>query len=346
MARPGLTGHRKFRRLARALGSVIVARGALELLWEPSYETGDDYVGTTDDIEALVGWTGDRGVLTRALAEAGAPEGYGFIDPIDPTTVSTVREVLPLPIRHPLPAEAVYRIHDLWHHAPEYVKKRRERELDRQQKEAPKHERRRTADTGGHFDRSADQPRRLDRTLAPAPAPALAPAPAPLEEECAEPLRDSTPESTSPVFLEFPITGADGPTWRLREVQVAEWEQLYETLDVRQACRSALGWVKASPGRRKTKAGMARFLNGWCARAVNRGESLRDGRRPDDGRQTRPRGHVPYQPKYRAAWSCPHVEHCGSSSICANAIALKRPEKPGAVYERDEHGVPREVEAS
>lgn len=155
-----------------------------------------------------------------------------------------------------------------------------------------------------------------------------------------EPLRDSGPTTASPVFLEFPITGADGPVWRLREVQVAEWEALYPALDVRQAARQALAWVQSDTRRAKTKSGMPRFVVGWLTRAANRGECLKHGRRPDDGRQTRPRDS--YVPRDRAAWNCPHVEPCGGPKICANAVLLKRPENPGAVYELDAHGIPRE----
>lgn len=259
MARPGLTGHRKFRRLSQALGSRIVARGVLELLWEPSYETGDDYVGTADDIEALVGWTGERGVLTRALLEAGAPEGYGFIEPVAPETGST--------------SPSCYRIHDLWHHAPEYVKKRRERELDRMEKQAPDRNRRRSADSGGHFDRSPDRLPGLDRTLAPAPAPAPAP------DVGAEVASDSALSTPGPIFLEFPITGEGGPSWRLREPQVVEWEKRFPNLDVRQASRNALAWLEANPRKRKTRRGMLQFLANWFIGDVDRGRCLK-GERP------------------------------------------------------------------
>jgi hypothetical protein len=111
MARPGLTSTRKFRRLAAVLGSRIMARGVLELLWDSCYETLDDVIGTSEELEQLVGWTGDRGALTRALLEAGAPDRAGFIE-------------LVIDGRDP-----IYRVHDLWHHAPRYILQRRRREL-------------------------------------------------------------------------------------------------------------------------------------------------------------------------------------------------------------------------
>ena len=80
MGRPGLTNHRKFRRLTRALGSPIVARGVLELVWDAAYECGDDYLGTAADIEQLVAWAGEPGTLVAAeklsrcnTSEAGSP---------------------------------------------------------------------------------------------------------------------------------------------------------------------------------------------------------------------------------------------------------------------------------
>lgn len=327
MARPGLTGHRKFRRLARTIGSAIVARGALELMWELAYESGEDYLGTSDDIETGIGWTGERGVMTRALAEAGAPEGYGFIEPIDPTSDSTGRP------------EPRFRIHDLWHHAPEYVKKRRERELERQQKQAPLDKRRRSADNNGHSAPTSDRLPGLDRTPSPSPAPSPSPV---AKNGSPEPRGGSGQATTSPTVMEFQIVGAGGSVWTLTEAQVAAYEQDYPNLDVRLSARWARRWLDENPGRRKTSKGMGRFLSGWFGRAVNRGECLRDGRRPDTGRQTRPGGYAPR----RSPWSCPHVEQCGAPSICANAVLLKRPEKPGAVYDLDEHGIPRAVEAS
>lgn len=174
--------HRKFRRLKASLGSAIVARGVLELLWDPCYESGDDYLGTADDIEDLVGWAGERGALTKALVDAGAPEGFGFIEPV-------------------AEGATTYRVHDLWHHAPDYVSNRRTREDERRIDKVCKRCARpySSADprseycsgacrTGGWRDRRSVVTDRdghetlasvtvTDRDGSPAPAPALAPAP-------------------------------------------------------------------------------------------------------------------------------------------------------------------------
>lgn len=52
MARPGLTQHPKFRRLARLLGSAPLALGCLELMWEVCYQNGDPLLGDAVDVEA------------------------------------------------------------------------------------------------------------------------------------------------------------------------------------------------------------------------------------------------------------------------------------------------------
>jgi hypothetical protein len=106
MARPGLTRHRKFARLSRLIGSEVLARGHLEFMWDVAYENGDDLLGDAGDLEHLARWEGTAGALAAAMVEAGfvdeTPEGF--------------------------------RVHDLWHHAPQYVTKRAAREAERTEK--------------------------------------------------------------------------------------------------------------------------------------------------------------------------------------------------------------------
>src|SRR5215831_4700111 len=108
MARPGLTKHRKFLRLARVVGSVPLALGHLELLWEKCYESGDDYLGELIDVEAAAQWAGAPGELCEAFLSAGGEGNWGFIE-----------EIKDRP--------GHYRCHDLFDHAPDYVARRRER---------------------------------------------------------------------------------------------------------------------------------------------------------------------------------------------------------------------------
>lgn len=279
----------------RALGKPIIARGALELLWEACYEAGDDYVGTAADIETLVGWDGEAGMLTKALVEVGAPEGHGFLEPVvrvaDPSTQG--------------PVEQCYRVHDLWHHAPDYVKKRREREIERQQKTAPGSGVGRTAPNGGQSQPSPDCSDGDGRTPSPAPSPA--PSPSPRSEDSAAPH-----SGTTPVVLTFPTIGTGPKTWDLTEAQCAEWQQAFPGLDVLGECRKALVWVKANQP--KTAKGMRAFLVNWFNRGVRRG----DNSRPSGLAATRDQ---------RSPWVCPHIEPCGDRGRCATNTVLGRPRK-------------------
>ncbi len=124
MGRPGLTRHRKFKRAARALDRVqpgfgdILARGALELLWDAAYENGDEFLGDPADVEGVAGWHGEEGLLVEALAAAGGEGLAGFIEEGGSPAWAEG-------------APGTYRVHDLWDHAPAYVQKRAEREAAR-----------------------------------------------------------------------------------------------------------------------------------------------------------------------------------------------------------------------
>lgn len=89
---------------------------------------------------------------------------------------------------------------------------------------------------------------------------------------CGETQDASSPpaESREPAVLEFPCDGTPRAWW-LTESQIAEWRELFPSLDVLAECRAALAWVLADSTRRKTARGMQRFLAGWLGRAQNRG---------------------------------------------------------------------------
>jgi hypothetical protein len=118
MGRPGLTQHRKFLRAARLIGGEALLRGSLELIWDCAYENGDDYLGDSQDVEAAARWHGEPEQLTKALLNAGGDNSHGFIEEIEGRL-------------------GRYRVHDLWHHAPDYVRKRRKREAERRLKSDP-----------------------------------------------------------------------------------------------------------------------------------------------------------------------------------------------------------------
>ena len=165
MARPGLARHRKFKRLARTLDDVargfgeVLSRGLLETLWDASYESGEPFLGDADDVEALAGWRGEQGLLADGLRDAGGDGHAGFIDEGGSPW-------------WPDGSPGTFRVHDLWDHAPDYVRKRRQREKERQVKGAAL---RQSAVNGqsltGHGPPNGSQRPPNGRTRSPSPSP-------------------------------------------------------------------------------------------------------------------------------------------------------------------------------
>lgn len=91
---------------------------------------------------------------------------------------------------------------------------------------------------------------------------------------CTEPQCDSVP----PV-VELPLN--DGSHFDIFQGQVDEWQTLYPAVDVPQALRSMRGWLLANPKKRKTKAGVLRFVTAWLSREQDKGGTL-------SGQQKRP----------------------------------------------------------
>jgi hypothetical protein len=202
MGRPGLTSHKKFRRLAQVLGSAALARGHLELLWETTYENGDEYLGDITDVELSAHWSGEPGKLTEALLAAGGDGDAGFIEEI--------------PDR-----PGKYRVHDLWDHAPDYVRKRRTREYERRTKGAELASLTRQRPVSDRSDQSVTGQRPVkthplqDEVTGQCPpngrTPAPAPAPAPIEITETSPQRSDHSASapkTEPTALESEPTPA------------------------------------------------------------------------------------------------------------------------------------------
>jgi len=146
-----LSHHRKFARLSRLLGSEVVARGTLELLWDVAYENGDELLGDAGDVEYLGKWGGESGKLAAALVES------GFVDASD--------------------GDSSLRVHDLWDHAPDYVRKRRTRETERQAKG------RKLRSESGQCPPDGSQCPPNGRTRSPSPSPSPSPPPTQKKQE-------------------------------------------------------------------------------------------------------------------------------------------------------------------
>ena len=169
MARPSLFTHRKFTRLARLLGKRYRAVGVLEMVWAHAYQDGDDRLGTVEDLEFMVDWDGEPGECATALVES------GFLDLVDGELF----------------------VHDLFDHAPDYVRKRRSREDERRSRSDTDR-----SLTGQRTDNGGQRPPKIGT---PAPAPAPAPAPTSKQLDVAPIDFDSVAQAWDTLALSFGI---------------------------------------------------------------------------------------------------------------------------------------------
>lgn len=63
----------------------------------------------------------------------------------------------------------------------------------------------------------------------------------------------------------------DGSEWRPTEALFAEYVRLYPNVDVKQQFNVMRSWCLSNPKKRKTKRGVARFVNSWLTREQDKG---------------------------------------------------------------------------
>lgn len=201
MARPTLGTHPKFFRLAALVGGRAVARGALELIWEAAYASGDPFIGDAATVESLADWRGDQGALAEALVVV------GFLDVED----------------------GGHFVHDLEDHAPSYVLKRWEKESERQAKGETLRSIRQAAARARWSKRTANGyangERLHSKSIAAVTPPAPAPAPAP-QISPPSPARDLGPPE--PGTAPPPPAEALWGTWLWKEKYGLAWCAKYQ----------------------------------------------------------------------------------------------------------------------
>lgn len=101
------------------------------------------------------------------------------------------------------------------------------------------------------------------------------PIPKPIPKESSTKISSEPDKPTSEPVMVFPVVGKGGSQWGLSPELLLELQGLFPTVDVVSQCRSALAWVLANPGRRKTARGMRKFLTAWIERNINSGTSAR-----------------------------------------------------------------------
>lgn len=86
-----------------------------------------------------------------------------------------------------------------------------------------------------------------------------------------EPAPEITPVQTpaEPAVISLPLN--DGTLHGVTASEVKKYRELYPAVDVMQELRNMVGWLDGNPSKRKTKAGVRRFINGWLSREQDRG---------------------------------------------------------------------------
>ncbi len=103
--------------------------------------------------------------------------------------------------------------------------------------------------------------------------------PAPTIFERTPPTVPTIPEE--PVIIELLLN--TGATYPVTAEFTAQMQVLYPGVDLAQELRAMCGWLLANPTKRKTKAGITRFINSWLSRCQDRGSS-------SDANRSVPRG--------------------------------------------------------
>jgi hypothetical protein len=64
-----------------------------------------------------------------------------------------------------------------------------------------------------------------------------------------------------------------GEEWEADEKDIIQWQKTYPAVDVFAEIAKMESWLDANPKKRKTQAGIKRFINSWLSRAQDQGGS-------------------------------------------------------------------------
>lgn len=71
-------------------------------------------------------------------------------------------------------------------------------------------------------------------------------------------------EPSEPVVITLTLN--DKSQFPVTETDMRNWQELYPAVNILQELRNMKGWLDSNPSKRKTKAGIRRFINGWLSR--------------------------------------------------------------------------------
>jgi hypothetical protein len=133
----------------------------------------------------------------------------------------------------------------------------------------------------------------------------------------------AAPPGALPVFLEIPLV-AKGQTHAITEAKVAEWQESYPGIDVKQSLRTIRQWNIDNPANRKTARGIEAHISRWLAKDQN---SARPGQVPAAKKpepltcKTRdPRGEVCSMPAKKRPGDIDECDGCFEKRIAARGM--------------------------
>ena len=90
------------------------------------------------------------------------------------------------------------------------------------------------------------------------------------DASCAE---RPTVASTPPSGSGFVMTLNDGTGYDVPRGDIETYKRLYPAVDVESELRAMIGWCMSNPTKRKTRSGIARFINAWLKKEQDKGGS-------------------------------------------------------------------------
>ena len=80
-------------------------------------------------------------------------------------------------------------------------------------------------------------------------------------------IKISSELETSPRSAVYSLQLIDGSIYPVSQAEVEKYRELYPAVDADQEFRKMIGWLDSHPKNRKTRRGIAKFVNGWLSRA-------------------------------------------------------------------------------
>lgn len=109
----------------------------------------------------------------------------------------------------------------------------------------------------------------------------------------------SEPDKPAPNLSGILLPLNDKSSYDVPLDKIALWKEAYPAVDVEHELKRMIAWLDSNPTRRKTKRGIASFINRWLSKEQDSGKTCQQAGRSQDAGQPVPKGGKhPYPPEY------------------------------------------------